>query len=137
MTDNDIIKALDICGHLESCADCQFGDLEGIDKCMHTLYLNALDLIKRQKAHIETMESNLKFVRGTATRLIDENERLTKAIDNYEACLVSVEKIKANAIKEFAERLKAYLLLRSHGQMSVVSFENIDDLVKEITEETT
>mgnify|MGYP003402922840 CR=1 FL=1 len=136
MTDNEIIRALDICGHLESCADCQFGDLEGIDKCMHTLYLNALDQIKRQKAHIETLESNLKFVRGTATRLIDENERLTKAIGNYEACLVSVEKIKANAIKEFAEKLKAEgFAHKNFGNL--VQFEDIDALVKETTEETT
>lgn len=47
MTDNEIIKALDICGHLEACADCPLGCLEGVDKCMHTLLLNALDLMMR------------------------------------------------------------------------------------------
>lgn len=57
MTDNEIIKALDICGHLDACADCPLGCLEGVDKCMHTLLLNALDLINRQKAEIERLQS--------------------------------------------------------------------------------
>ena len=38
-----------------------------------------------------------------------------------------------DGIKEFAERLKLYLFLE-HGDLSVVSVEDIDSLVKEMTE---
>ena len=45
------------------------------------------------------------------------------------------DKIKVEAYKEFAERLKSYLLLNKKGEMSVVSFENIDNLLKEMVGE--
>ena len=57
MKDSDIIKALDICGHLEACADCPLGDFGGVDKCMHTILLNALDLINRQKEEIKRLHT--------------------------------------------------------------------------------
>lgn len=44
-------------------------------------------------------------------------------------------KIKKQAYKEFAERLKSYLLLNKKGEMSVISFENINDLLKEMVGE--
>ena len=47
----------------------------------------------------------------------------------------TVEQIKAEAYKEFAERLKSYLLLNKKGSMSVVSFENIDTLLKRMVGE--
>lgn len=43
-----------------------------------------------------------------------------------------VANAKSEAIKEFAERLKQFLLLNRKGEMSVISFENIDNLVKEM-----
>lgn len=39
---------------------------------------------------------------------------------------------KTEAYKEFAARLKSYLLLNEKGSISVISFENIDDLLKEM-----
>lgn len=42
---------------------------------------------------------------------------------------------KAEAYKEFAERLKSYLLLKKKGEMSVISFENVDTLLKEMVGE--
>lgn len=58
MKDNEIIKALEICGDCGHCTECPFDDLGGIDKCMHTLILNALDLINRQKAEIERLKGD-------------------------------------------------------------------------------
>lgn len=69
-------------------------------------------------------------------RLEDYNENLLAANVGLSCGLLDeIQRAKAEAIKEFAERMKAYLLLRSHGQLSVVSFEDIDKLVKEMTEE--
>lgn len=40
-------------------------------------------------------------------------------------------------VKDFAERLKAYLLLPTVKEMSVVTAKDIDKLVKEMTEQIT
>lgn len=96
MTDNEIIKALDICGHLEACADCPLGCLEGVDKCMHTLLLNALDLINRQKAELERYKKYYETM---------EIEIYSFRKDQAEVKFLK-NKIRAEAIKEFAERLK-------------------------------
>ena len=112
MTDNEITKALDICSHLEACADCPFGSLEGTDKCMHTLLLNALDLINRQKAEIERLKS--------LDMQIEVSEKIEK-------------EIKSEAIKEFAKRLRKDACRPYVVQ--VVTGESIDDLVKEMVGE--
>ncbi len=44
----------------------------------------------------------------------------------------NLETAKAEAVKEFAERLKQYLLLTKNGEISVIAYENIDYLVKEM-----
>lgn len=44
-------------------------------------------------------------------------------------------KTKAEAYKEFAERLKSYLLLNKKGEVSVIFLENIDNLLKEMVGE--
>ena len=127
MTDNKIIKALDICGHLEACADCPLGDLGGIDKCMHTLLLNALDLINRQKAEIEQLRNQTPDCRQTT-----ENQAKAKEI-------INVAQIKSESIKEFAGRLKksafdcdvSFGYGREHYTEAVAVIE-IDNLVKEM-----
>ncbi len=89
------------------------------------------DLINRQKAEIE----NLK-------QIIDEEDKeilkLQKRIIFWRDDLnYQPEKIKSEAIKEFAERLKEkaddYVL--AEGEFETMIFENdIDNLVKEMTE---
>ena len=97
MTDNElkkwnkdaedrIIKALECCadeGNIDACDDCpcQKG------KCISTTPY-VLDLINRQKAEIERLESELKTAGATVLNL-------------YSA----MENIKAEAVKEFAELL--------------------------------
>ena len=57
MTDEQIVKALECCGNMNECKkECPLDDLGGIDKCIHTLMLNALALIKRQQAEIERLQ---------------------------------------------------------------------------------
>lgn len=40
-----------------------------------------------------------------------------------------LNKVREQAVREFAEKLKTYLLLTCPGHMSVVSYEDIDNLV--------
>lgn len=93
--------------------------------------LNAtLDLIKRQKSEIERLKSanDEKFCQW---------DMLAEKTKTHYANLYNEakDKLKAEAYKEFAERLKSYLLLNKKGEMSVVCFENIDNLLKEMVGE--
>ena len=101
MTDNDIIKALKCCGNqMFSCSDRQ---------CKAKTIGNAIDLINRQKAEIERLTIDMNAAR---LGMIAEHERLKTA--------------KAEAIKEFAERLR-----KEAGYFGrAVAVEDIDNLVK-------
>lgn len=83
MTDEQIIKAFECCtkieegSKLELCFECPMFE-EDVDDCTASLFRKVLDLIKRQQAEIEA--------------LINGQETL--------------QKMCAEAYKEFAERLK-------------------------------
>lgn len=115
-TDEEIIKALECCISTtteEACAGCPFNKQKLCDKDQWALERYALDLINRQKAEIEMLKSDVPS--GTIR--------------------IRYAKAKAEAYKEFAARLKSYLLLNEKGSISVISFENIDNLLKEMIDE--
>ena len=130
-TDDEIIKALEHCGskHTDnygkySCLKCPLFTFKQGD-CSDDLHDFALDLINRQNEKLEMCESALERI----TKGLPE----VKAIHNRE-----IQQAKAEAIKEFAERLKMGKYLSgdwSHGEHPYVVEENdIDDLVCEMTE---
>ncbi len=80
--------------------------------------------IAEQKEEIERLNEKLKAMQA----YIEQNKLEWSAVSFIEY----YRKLKAEAIKEFAERLKSYLLLNKRGQMSVLSFEDIEKLVKEM-----
>ena len=87
MTDKEIIQALECCIDYPSCpTDCPLYE-QPMD-CLLKLSKPTLNLIKRQKAEIESLRESFNF-----------------DFDNFASEYDS--KIKAEAIKEFAERLKA------------------------------
>ena len=92
-----------------SCGGCPVEKGCITDEGVNVLHKHALDLINRQKAEIERYK-------GVIKRL--END---------------VQTAKAEAVKEFAERLKAEV---SHiPAWGSVAEKKIDNLVKEMTEE--
>ena len=104
MTDNDIIEALECCGNqMYSCNDKQ---------CKAKTIGDAIDLINRQQAEIEILKGW---------------ERLLKA----ESHAPIIKKAKAEAVKEFAERLKR----DCPDKLLVMHFDAIDNLVKEMVGE--
>ena len=119
MTDNEIIKALECCADNTEgkCRECPFHKLK--ISCIDGLERNALDLINRQKAEIE--------------RLTKDKYRLQKALNQSEDYRAIA---KDEAIKEFAERLKAkgYRGI-ADGGLGFIIHKDIDNLVKEMTEE--
>ena len=120
--------------------------------------LNALDLINRQKAEIERLtEENKNYIKVAETqqslsmerffeikRLTERIEKRTTELDRLTIYFDKVveEKLKtakAEAIKEFAERLKTKIFMLSvhpNGHPHFVSIDvtpaHIDNLVKEM-----
>ena len=127
-TDEEVIKALEHCGSCykgdvgERCTGCPLDDADDpscFDTLLHDL---SLDLINRQKAEIESLNSYI---------------RRCKSGDEYWVkCLIERPN---EAVKEFAERLKERAYTSSdwsHGEHpQVVECDEIDDLVEEMTEE--
>ena len=118
LTDNEIIKALRECannGYNEncgSCKNCPYLEMAYLpEECMTMLAKDALDLINRQKAEIE---------------------RLQSVVDSFTDIGKMYSEIKAEAYKEFAERLKEKGK-SSLGNQFVISW--IDNLLKEMVGE--
>ena len=120
-TDDEIIKALECCRTIDGndCFTCPYHGKQyeiGSGGCTNDLVSDALALINLQKAEIERLK------------------------DKYECIYQPKAMIKAEAIKEFAERLvaiyendKTYDRPNAHT-LVVTVFRNIDNLVKEMTE---
>lgn len=95
------------------------------------------NLINRQKEEIKAFENGRIFTRDTMKKALDDvDESKQRNIDSFRTSEKDFEhmsvEIKAEAYKEFAERLKSYLLLNKKEQMSVVTFEDVDNLLKEM-----
>lgn len=135
MTDNEIIKALECCSNEPTlnCRNCPYERACNMGKS--DMQRDALDLISRQKAEIERLRQANKDICDVGGRLLRERKT-----------------IRAEAIKEFAERLKTYPidcnlpLLGLETKQEIEAYFNsvmkqidnaIDNLVKEMTEETT
>lgn len=138
MTDNDVIKALECCGKSDECdgANCPYYNVPYSDKktCEGMVMYDALDLINRQKAEIERLEEehNKNFEKW---KILDERtkERYKELYQEAKAI------VRAEAIKEFAERLKRQVITVPLCQYEEYGYKavhyEIDDLVKEMTEE--
>lgn len=104
MTDNEVIKALECCAYWEndkSCEDCP-ANTYGFS-CANRMAKYALNFINRQKAGIERLKKKNKILIKDADTAfqdgLDENRDLFKKEVEPE--------IRAEAIKEFAGRLKS------------------------------
>ncbi len=126
MTDNEIINALECCGIKTSCENCPYHDTS---LCQDAICKDALALINRQKAEIERYEkeNNEKFNKWM---LLDERTKERYAELYEEAKGV----VRAEAIKEFAEKLKdmAFMPLGTLCAEMVVTERCINNLVKEM-----
>jgi hypothetical protein len=111
MSDNEIVKALECCGK-SSCKGCPY-----LNKfpCNEFFPKDALDLINRQKAEMERL-----------------NELLEIRHKVFETKCEELEVAKAEAYKEFAERLKASIYSKYD---EVLYAYEIDNLLKEMVGE--
>ena len=125
-TDDEIIKMLEEIPEVGDCSrDCIFYDGK-VHHCASVVAHHALALINRQKAEIEKLES-------LSERLGDDVTLKLKYIYELEKRLAIA---KAEAIKEFAENVKAIFecVLYFDDDVKECIINEIDELVKEMTE---
>ena len=117
MTDNEIIKALE-----SEVKSTEYVDSDYCDGVDLTLIKSAVDLINRQQAEIERLKECPKCIYeydGNTTEYC-----VQRPCSNFK----TVEQIKSEAIKEFAEKLKKRFYLCA-GRC-VVNVYHIDNLLK-------
>ena len=103
---------MECCSHRgkKDCDNCPV-NYKTAELCFEDVMSDAFDLINRQKAEIERYLHSIKML---------END---------------VQTAKAETIKEFAERLKMYIIKPEYPwEDFYVTEESIDNIVKEMTE---
>lgn len=120
MTDKEIIKAFEHCRIKKDCKKCP---LERTTNCMRILFEEVFSLLNRQQAEIERLTVNMNAF-GLGMKRAAER----------------ADTARAEAIKEFAERLTHTLVINNEENTDYFDFgytlETIDNLVKEMTGET-
>ena len=123
MTESEIMKALECHKEreIDTCSDCPYFNVDG---CGYELSGYALDLINRKNADIERLSvvAHLGNMRANDYRVM--RDRAFKAEAEIEAA-------RAEAIKEFAERVKAKAIQKFDWN-EYVEVEDIDQIAKEM-----
>lgn len=116
MTENEILNALQLCAQVNSkCTECPYFPHRCADRdCIEENVKDLLELINRQKAEIERLQSEFSTMRDTVNLYKNENEKWkakVEALTQEKLALgrIYVQKlttVKYEAYKEFAEKLK-------------------------------
>lgn len=124
-TDEQIIEALKCCIAQENCEEvsCEICPYDKVYDCKEVMLKNVLDIFNRKNAENERLKAKI---------LVKDN------INDYNTAQLRIAReelrtAKSNAIKEFAERLKAISDSRPLYD-ELVYIDEIDNLVKEMTE---
>ena len=135
MTDNEIIKALECCSNDNiDCEECPANGLCDNDDYCFTGAI--LDLINRQQAEIERLKAENQSIKYCYERAKSYNDTLAESCEKN--CKKFNMTTRAEAIKEFAERLKkrATGMLLMGEKFYSVDTDDIDELLAELTGET-
>ena len=144
MTDNEIVRALET-----EIRSAEYVDSEYCDGVDLTLIKSAIDLINRQQAENINLKGHLEQLKSRYDNARTEIERLkgmsvSSSKDPMDFCGVLcnyaeelIDKAKAEAYKEFAERLKdeAQMADCFDSYNMVVGTHSINNLLKEMIDE--
>ena len=133
MTDNEIKKALECLMH-DNCDDCPYyhrDDCADRIKDPTELSKYVLDLINRLQAENERLKADCDKIAEDYSNLMIEKDELFDEAENL------IKSAKAEAIKEFAERLKEKGIKVQGGSgfegvTTMTTNVQIDNLVKEM-----
>lgn len=129
MTDKEIIKALECCTYnitQEKCAECP---LYG-GHCTTELARYTLDLINRQKAEVERFQAEADQIAEDYSNLVIEKDELFDEAEKL------IKKAKAEAVKEFADRLHDEVFIMSRTPEGDIDFNDFEVLLRKIQKET-
>lgn len=87
-------------------------------------FKEAIEVVKFVLEHQQAVINNLK--KDCSVIEVNLEEAFLKE------CECEIEKAKEQAVREFAEKLKVFLLLSRPDQISAVSYEDIDNLVSKM-----
>lgn len=123
MTDNEIVEALEACTTQDGsipCYDCPCW-CDDTQKCVGLSYTEIANLINRQKTEIE--------------RLNKKVEELSEVLSD--TIRIRYTEVKAEAYKEFAERLKRSTVTAVIGNeiYAVATSKGVDNILKEMVGE--
>lgn len=130
MMDNDIIKALKWLIANFPKTENPKDDSDRISNCINLYCQNAVDELNRQKAKIESLRNTVK----TDFLTVTEKLKLSQS---------EIGDIRAEAIKEFAEKLKGIICDKVNRSLDnpegcdyypIDIYDDIDNLAKELTE---
>ena len=125
MTDNEIVKALEYCftndWNRTKCDKCKF--YTGTTQCVEDLKSASIYLIKRQQAEIERLKCEMG-------KLLPKDCAYTVQM---EVSNKLETQIRAEAVREFAERLKEK---KRELDRFILYDEDIDNLAKEMAGDT-
>lgn len=124
LLDAELKKSLERCILGEDCADCMF--YSPTEECLNSLHRKSLDLINRQQAEIERLKPFEEKISEFNSHIRVED--MLVFASSLEEWLEFCDNLKAEAIKEFAERLKAMykVLCVDEGDW----YSELDNLVK-------
>lgn len=127
-TDEEIKSSLEVIATTRNCNECKIRNCKwGTCNCSQITANAALDLIKRQKAELEAIKDERAMVFKLSEEQLNKvNENLLKSIEYNE------REIKAEAIKEFARKLKCGVPQKT----GVIRCADIDNLIKEMEGDT-
>lgn len=137
MTDSEIIKALECCGN-NTCRECVYNTSD--DRfdltCTTNMAKDALDIINRQQTEIDILIRKKETLRDEIAEQQAEIERLTNKLEYLNGkYLIPQQKIKAEAIKGFAERLKEKAYTTSQNIVGKCWYELDSELIDNLLEE--
>ena len=131
LTDEEIISSLEVIATTRNCDECKIRNCKwGTCNCSQITANAALDLINRQKSEIERLKECPKCVYEY------DGEVTEYCIQGPCTNFTTVEQIKSEAVKEFAEKLKNEINIRTtySREQDKNVMRMIDNLVKEMTE---
>ena len=147
-TDEEIVRALqqhsqDYDAELKHspCDDCPVTRSKGCT-CIDVMAKGALDIINRQKAEIAWLRDTITGYEKMEEELHENHKTISKSLDDIARMIpVHDQKVRAEAIKEFAERLKETMTTQTTDNINepcvnIIYYadETIDEIAKELTE---
>ena len=130
ISDDEIISSLEVIATTRNCSECKIRNCSWGDcNCSQITANAALDLIKRQKAEIERLKECPKCIYeydGDTTEYCVQGP-----CSNFK----TVEQIKSEAYKEFADRLLDKVKVVQVSNLTwvwLISQDDINDIIKEM-----